>query len=82
MNMSQQEWDQAMTWWDAHGPQGTIRLRQIARAKLSAHYAGTGQGISSSDINWEIFYIWKDYVYQGSPEFSAWLADMEQTLRL
>lgn len=50
-------------------------IRRVATLRLCHYLAGTGQGISSSDVNHEVFSLYKEYKREGLPEPVDWLLD-------
>ena len=59
--MSDPRWTEAMEWWKTSPNRELIRM--TADTKLSQLYAGTGQGISSSDTNHEVFHIYLSWLH-------------------
>ena len=53
------KWKEAMTWWKESNVETYIR--NIATKRLSKMYEGSGQGISSSDINHQVFSMYKEF---------------------
>lgn len=54
------EWNEWREMYKNLSPLAQIQVRSGASHRLSKHMEGSGCGISSSDINHEMFNIWKD----------------------
>ena len=70
------DWEAAMSWWGSQPAITERQIRILANRRLSLRYAGSGQGISSSDTNYEVLDIWKKYI-QEDPKVCVltWVLD-------
>jgi len=69
------EWKTAMDWWRSQGTMVQAAIRRLANLRIVHQYASVGQGISSSDTNYEVFHLWKEYKSEGSPDTILWVRD-------
>lgn len=67
------EWKIAMDWWRSQPSTTPQIIRIVASRRLSLRLTGTGQGISSSDINHEVFRMWKEYKESGEANTTNWI---------
>ena len=66
-----ERWETAMKWWKDSPYCAAIRL--CAMSSLDREFQGSGQGISSSDLNHRVFSIWESYRWatEGGREVSV-----------
>ena len=67
------KWKEAMTWWKESNVETYIR--NIASKRLSKIYEGTGQGISSSDINHQVFSMHQEFKRGNYNDIITYLLD-------
>ena len=58
-----QRWEEAMDWWKSQTETLQQYIRSTAEASLVRDLRGTGQGISSSDINHRVYDMYHSYLY-------------------
>jgi len=74
--MSQQIFEikwKAMSWWKESNVETYIR--NVASRRLSKIYQGTGQGISSSDINHQVFSMYQEFKQRNYNDTITFLVD-------
>ena len=71
-----EEFQKAMAWWKDQSGVTSNMIRMLAARRLSLRLAGTGQGISSSDTNHEVYSIWQEYKREAPKDcVFNWVAD-------
>lgn len=86
--MDMTKWNEAMDWWRNAGMYSNIffggeidlsqKIRQVAIKRLRASMDSMGceeQGISSSDVNYEVFQMYQEFKRSGSESTIVFLVD-------
>jgi len=90
MGSFKEEWTEAMEWWQGLGEMPnmfyggmfdvTAKVREIASRRLQLRLAGTGEGIGTSDVNHEVFSIYREYKASEAPSVLSFLVSINAEL--